>query len=1387
MKKKKIIHRLLILLCFVMISFCVPGTVIQTSYAADDPPDSAEVADEAGSEIQDEADGDSSDDAYAVFDSSDGSLVLFRGDAGMYEDGETSGTKTYYSGIEEVPADSGPKWSPHKLEIRSFSVSEGDVIRPASCSYWFDQCSLLDDVDLKGLDTSAVSDMSYMFSYCASLTSIDLTPVDMTNVTNMLSMFKNCNGLTFIKLGESDHLDRNCGIKLPLQRIKLGDDSSIVSDPVFYTADEYTSDHPGWYRPGGKAIAIFDPEDGSLTFENDDDSRYLDSVTEEGTKTIYSGILNTGREVPWGEYRGSIRKVAVKVPIAPVSLYMWFQSCYNLNSCDFQLLDTSHVDNMRYMVAGCSQVYRIALGEKSIFSVNLPNSGWKRYMLPDGTMTGTPELNNLANYTGDAPGWYSRNGANICAVYDSEDHSLAFFNDVYGEYFNGQIIGAKTYYENFVPQNKVPWNNVKENIEMIDFLDRIEPNSIRDWFSGCTKITELDLTNLKIPGNQRNAFKGCTSLKSLIVPINMSGQYIEGDSMLSGIWKNTETGEEHRLVMDGGQTEDIIGRGEWELVTSASVSLEVNADALGDSGFYDNDSLMVLFTEDSENPVGEPIKTFSMRNGQYEFSVPDSTYISPEGNIEYYDYIIKSSREGIDITWVKEQGDSVTDIRIKAYLRDVTMTDISGTINWKGDRPDDRPEKVTAELWQNGVKIAEQDVRASDDWKYSFYVPAYDSDRVLYRYEVREAPVENYKTEYKEQNAIRFITERLKQPVGNLFFRKDGRWYMMHTEYNGGIMTIPGDAFYMPVDQSMINIPGVLKMRLSQKAEDIADTWNSYQAWEEIPIDDWLIGSDRIEGAENGIVLPLTGSDSEILMMMSNFLEIDAYKDFYTVTDPFPIKITDDRGHVLCGTYNMNSITNVSLRSTEELTGRKIWDSDTHPEEVTVILKQNGEELKRVKVAEAEDWEYSFSDVPTFDRMGREYEYTLTEKPIKGYVMTCETGISEDIGKAVKITYEIDNDAFNNRLSEKYFVAYDQKGNAYRYQPEQKFDSGEYTVIFPTMDFDLVFKGAKASHRGIMRNTKGFPISVISCEITDSPYEYSEGAGFSDREDADIKWTEFDPAAEVADYPDRTEMYHYGENEKGILAKIYIDRTSIIPYTMDSGKECMNLRNEYREGKLTVIKTDKDGDPLKDAEFGLFFCENDPEDETWTKCEQEPTAKGSTDENGELIFDKVPVGCYILEELKASPGYRTDPGGHKVIIGDEEKKISIKNEKTLTVIRKENEKGELLGGAELGLYDSSGNEIDSWISSGTKAHEITGLTEGGEYVLKELKAPEGFRMANDVRFEVKKGEDTIVSMKDLPEYVFMPIPTGVKTAGLLIPVFLLAQAAILRKVKYYKR
>ena len=106
---------------------------------------------------------------------------------------------------------------------------------------------------------------------------------------------------------------------------------------------------------------------------------------------------------------------------------------------------------------------------------------------------------------------------------------------------------------------------------------------------------------------------------------------------------------------------------------------------------------------------------------------------------------------------------------------------------------------------------------------------------------------------------------------------------------------------------------------------------------------------------------------------------------------------------------------------------------------------------------------------------------------------------------------------------------------------------------------------------------------------------------------------------------------------------------------------------------------------------------------------------------------------------------------------------------------------------ELSVFDDSGNEIESWTTVGDSTHEIIGLAEGETYVLKEISPPEGYRTADDISFVVLKGEDSTVTMKDRPEYVFMPIPTGVKTTGILIPAFLIVAAVIMRKVKYYKR
>ncbi|EJS62444.1 LPXTG-domain-containing protein cell wall anchor domain, partial [Bacillus cereus BAG2X1-1] len=62
----------------------------------------------------------------------------------------------------------------------------------------------------------------------------------------------------------------------------------------------------------------------------------------------------------------------------------------------------------------------------------------------------------------------------------------------------------------------------------------------------------------------------------------------------------------------------------------------------------------------------------------------------------------------------------------------------------------DRPEMIKVDLLQNGKLIATQEVSAASEWKYAFTdLAAYDAEGKVYKYEVKEQPVDGYKSEVK--------------------------------------------------------------------------------------------------------------------------------------------------------------------------------------------------------------------------------------------------------------------------------------------------------------------------------------------------------------------------------------------------------------------------------------------------------------------------------------------------------------------------------------------------------------------------------------------------------------------------------------------------------------
>lgn len=66
------------------------------------------------------------------------------------------------------------------------------------------------------------------------------------------------------------------------------------------------------------------------------------------------------------------------------------------------------------------------------------------------------------------------------------------------------------------------------------------------------------------------------------------------------------------------------------------------------------------------------------------------------------------------------------------------------------------------------------------------------------------------------------------------------------------------------------------------------------------------------------------------------------------------------------------------------------------------------------------------------------------------------------------------------------------------------------------------------------------------------------------------------------------------------------------------------------------------------------------------------------------------------------------------------------------------------------LIDKEGKVIEEW-TSGKEAHIIKGLTYGEEYVLHEETAPDGYELAEDVKFTV--GSENKIEMKDRPKSI----------------------------------
>ena len=253
----------------------------------------------------------------------------------------------------------------------------------------------------------------------------------------------------------------------------------------------------------------------------------------------------------------------------------------------------------------------------------------------------------------------------------------------------------------------------------------------------------------------------------------------------------------------------------------------------------------------------------------------------------------------------------------------------------------------------------------------------------------------------------------------------------------------------------------------------------------------------------------------------------------------------------------------------------------------------------------------------------------------------------------------------------------------------------------------------------------------------------------------------------------------------------YILSDESYPVTVCEDGETITVRTINKPITVELSKIDVYGEELIGAEMQLENANGEIVDE-WTS------------DGTNHVVTELPAGDYTLKEIAAPDGYviatdikftvdvygnvtvenveataTSENGNPLVVMIDDTTKVQISKQDITT--------GEELPGATLQIINEDGNVVEEWVST-DEAHFIEGkLIAGKEYTLRETIAPDGYEIANEIRFTVNEdGSVTEVVMYDehtpdleTPPTVTIDTPNTGVSADNSAELYLVATAVIM--------
>ncbi len=446
----------------------------------------------------------------------------------------------------------------------------------------------------------------------------------------------------------------------------------------------------------------------------------------------------------------------------------------------------------------------------------------------------------------------------------------------------------------------------------------------------------------------------------------------------------------------------------------------------------------------------------------------DSKVVNENTNWSYTFSNLDKYKDGKEIVYTVEE---ILDSNTSKYYEkeingyDITNTHVvktvkvSGTKTWndEGNRYG-RVDKVTIHLLADEVKIDSKEVTEKDNWTYTFdNLPMYKDGKEI-TYTVSEDKVQDYDTSY------------------------DG--YNVTNTYNPEKTQVSGKKTWDDKDDQDGLRPSSITVILYDHLNNEIDRKTVTDK------DNWTYTFDN---------LPKYAKGEKITYRVDEILDNNVSKNYEKE-------------------INGNNITNKHTPEVTSKTVTKVWDDDNNrdgirSESIKVILKADGEKVKETTLNEANNWTYTFNNLPKYKNKGTVIKYTVQEIKVDGYDVSIKEKDNEFI---ITNTHKIDT---NNLVVKKVW-----KDNN---NQDGKRPGSLNVKVIGTVDNEVV------EERNIILNGN----NNFRYEFTDLPMNYNgKKITYTAKENMDDKTKE--------NYTEEDPIY---ENNTIILTNVHeIEKTQVV-------------------------------------------------------------------------------------------------------------------------------------------------------------------------------------------------------------------------------------------------